>query len=125
MQRKDGEREREYAGEDGDAEDVHIVLLGGISPDDGVDAEESREQGIRRGGEQGFKQEMRNAERDVLPQVYDKTYGAVDSGSDGKIDSEKHEPPAERFYNFINFLRGHSKYLLTNLAVKKAIMNNT
>ena len=91
MQRKDGEREREYAGEDGDAENVHIVLLGGISPDDGVDAEESREQSVRRGGEQGFKQET----------------------------------SAERFYNFINFLRGHSKCLLTNLAVKKAIMNNT
>lgn len=67
MQRKDGECKREYAGEDGDAENVHIVLLGGISPDDGVDAEESREQGVRRGGEQGFKQEMWNAERDVLP----------------------------------------------------------
>ena len=67
MQRKDGEREREYAGEDGDAEDVHIVLLGGISPYDRVDAEESREQCVRRGGEHGFKQEMGNAERDVLP----------------------------------------------------------
>ena len=39
----------------------------GVAGDDGVDAEESLEQGVRRGGEHGFKQEMGNAERDVLP----------------------------------------------------------
>ena len=119
MQAEDGHGERENAGEDGDAEDVHIVLLGGISPDDGVHAEDSGEQGVRRGGEQSLEHKMGDAERNILPEVNNNANGAVHGEGHGEVDSEKHEPSAEGFYDFINFLISHSKYLLTILAVRK------
>lgn len=115
MQRKDGERKREYAGEDGDAEDVHIVLLGGISPDDGVDAENCGEYGVRQRGKYGFKENMGDAELDVFPTVGDKTYGAVNNGSYGEVDSIKHNPAVKRFYGFAYFFRVRCNHLFTIL----------